>query len=340
MPKNQFVDFKAVKSAVTMEQLLQHYGLIEKFKRSGDSLSGACPIHGGSNQTQFRVSISKNLWNCFSDCKGGGNVLDFIAKMDGVSVHAAALKAVDWFGLNRDAKSSGSETKSHRRNNGAKSESPSKSRQESDATASESTKANPPLKFRLEKLDQNHVYLSERGLTSETIEDFGIGYCSKGMMSERIAIPINDPEGRVVAYAGRWPGEPPEDKTKYKLPPGFRKALELFNIDRAIKEPAHKPLVIVEGFFDAMKLHQLGCRKVVALMGSTMSPTQEETIRRHTDRNSHIIVILDEDEPGRFGRQDIAVRLSQFAYVHVHVFDQKDKQPEDMIAEEVVALLK
>ncbi len=64
-----------------------------------------------------------------------------------------------------------------------------------------------------------------------------------------------------------------------------------------------------------MKLHQLGCRKAVALMGSTMSLTQEETIRKHTDRNSHIIVITDEDEAGKFGRQDIAARLSQFAYV-------------------------
>ena len=47
-------------------------------------------------------------------------------------------------------------------------------------------------------------------------------------------------------------------------------------------------------------------------------------------------VILDEDEPGRFGREDIAARLSQFAYVHVHVFDKPDKQPEGMTAEEVV----
>ena len=338
MPRNPLVDFKAVKAAVSMEQVLDRYGLLDGLKRNGDSLSGPCPIHKGSNPTQFRVSSSKNLWNCFSDCKGGGNVLVFIAKMDGISIHAAAVKAVDWFGLDRDAMSSGSETKSPSQNNGAKPESPAKSQKESDAPVSES-KANPPLKFRLDKLDQNHAYLFERGLTSETIEDFGIGYCSKGMMIGRIAIPINDSEGRVVAYAGRWPGEPPEDKSKYKLPPGFRKALELFNIDRAIREPADTPLVIVEGFFDAMKLHQLGCRKVVALMGSTMSPMQEELIRKHTDRNSPIIVILDEDEAGKFGRHDIAARLSQFAYVHVHVFDKPDMQPEHLTTEELANVL-
>jgi hypothetical protein len=63
MPKSSFVDFKAVKAAITMEQVLQHYGLLDQFKKSGDSLSGPCPIHKGNNPTQFRVSLSKNLWN-------------------------------------------------------------------------------------------------------------------------------------------------------------------------------------------------------------------------------------------------------------------------------------
>src|SRR5258707_5888121 len=103
MSKSSFIDFKAVKAAITMEQLLQHYGLLDQFKRSGDSLSGPCPIHKGSNPTQFRVSVSKNLWNCFSECKGGGNSLDFIARMENLTIHAAAIKAIDWFGLDSEA---------------------------------------------------------------------------------------------------------------------------------------------------------------------------------------------------------------------------------------------
>src|SRR5258708_16165371 len=99
MPKSSFVDFRAVKSAITMEQLLEHYGLLHRFKRSGDSLSGPCPIHRGENPTQFRVSISKNIWNCFSKCNRGGNVLDFISRIEDVSIHAAALKGIEWFGL-------------------------------------------------------------------------------------------------------------------------------------------------------------------------------------------------------------------------------------------------
>src|ERR1700693_1434960 len=109
MPKSSFLDFKAVKAAIKMEQVLEHYGLLDTFKRSGDSLSGPCPIHKGSNPTQFRVSLSKNIWNCFSECKHGGNVLDFIARMENVTIHAAALKAIEWFSLDEEAMSAKSE---------------------------------------------------------------------------------------------------------------------------------------------------------------------------------------------------------------------------------------
>src|SRR5258708_40213204 len=112
MPRSSFVDFKAIKAAITMEQLLHHYGLSDQFKKVGDSLSGPCPIHKGNNPTQFRVSLSKNIWNCFSECKHGGNTLDFIARMENVSIHSAALKAVEWFNLDPGAMSADSEQES------------------------------------------------------------------------------------------------------------------------------------------------------------------------------------------------------------------------------------
>jgi DNA primase len=336
-----YIDFKAVKAAITMEQLLKHYGLFDQFKRSGDNLSGPCPVHKGSNPTQFRVSISKNIWNCFSECKNGGNVLDFIAKMEDVSIHAAALKAIQWFNLDpNEISSDDSDDKAENRVEKSKaSASRTKPKADRVEAAQESNGPNKPLKFRLEKLDRAHPYLTQRGLTTETIVDFGIGYCAKGVMAERIAIPIHNLEGNVVAYAGRFPGEPSGDVPKYKLPQGFKKSLELFNIDRAAKEPTEKPLVIVEGFFDCMKLHQNGYRKVVALMGSSLSPAQEEIIRKATDSKSRIIVMLDEDDAGRTGREDIAGRLAKFAFVKVHTFEQENSQPEELSAEDVTALL-
>ena len=340
MPNAKFVEFKAVKSAITIEQVLAHYNLLEQFTRKGDSLSGPCPIHKGSNPTQFRVSTSKNVWNCFSECKRGGNALDFIARMEDVSIHAAAMKAIEWFGLDP-------ELLTGRKNGHVAANAKETEAEDTDITKPGSGKSaktenaapNKPLKFKLDKLDRNHAYLTERGLSPETIVDFGVGYCAKGMMAGRIAIPIHNLEGEVVAYAGRWPGDPPEETPKYKLPPGFRKSLELFNADRAIKESPEKPLVIVEGFFDCMKLCQAGYRKTVALMGSTMSAGQEELIRKHANKDTRIVVLLDEDEAGKTGREEITGRLAKFCFVRIQAFEKDSMQPDQLSADDVKGIL-
>src|SRR4051812_112286 len=142
MAKSSFFDFKAVKAAVKMEEVLRHYNLLDGFKRTGENLSGPCPIHKGTNPTQFRVSTTKNLWNCFSECKNGGNVLDFIAKMEDVSIHAAALKAIEWFKL--DEKSL---TRSSREQNGDQSEAEKKAPGlEESEKEPEKVEPNKPLK--------------------------------------------------------------------------------------------------------------------------------------------------------------------------------------------------
>src|SRR5580700_8743497 len=151
MPKSKFVDFKAVKSALSMERVLEHYGLLDNFKRSGDSLSGPCPIHKGSNPTQFRVSLSKNVWNCFSECKHGGNTLDFIAKMENVSIHAAAQKAIEWFHLDPDAMSADREQETEQSDEAPKgADAPKPRPARVAAPAKESSTPNKPLKFRLD----------------------------------------------------------------------------------------------------------------------------------------------------------------------------------------------
>lgn len=339
MSKSKFVDFKAVKAAITMEQVLKHYSIYDKFKWSGKQLTSSCPIHKGDSPTQFSVNTDKNVWKCFSpNCKKGGNALDFIVEMEKVSIHAAANKAIEWFHLDIETMSAKSGEEKIGETETVSTPKPAASR---PAVETEKVIPNAPLKFRLDKLEREHPYLiEERGFTLETIVDFGIGYCSKGMMAGRIAIPIHNSEGNVVAYAGRWPGEPPDkDTERYKLPPGFRKSQELFNLDRAIQEPVAKSLIIVEGFFDCIKIHEHGYKKVVALMGSTMSAAQEELIRYHTEFNSRVIVMLDENDAGRAGREDIAVRLSKFCYVRVHEFSVPDAEPEHLTENELADIV-
>ena len=344
-----FVDFKAVKAAVSMLQVLEHYGVADKFKRSGDSLSGPCPIHDGQNVTQFRVSLDKNCWNCFGTCKGGGNVLDFVARKEGVGLRDAALLLCDWFNV-PTGNSPAEQSNNPKREPGAqKPKSPPDGertkhapKRKADAQPDDAEQPNKPLGFALQHLDTAHLYLVSpegRGLNSECIAHFGLGFCDKGSMTGRIVIPIHNAEGQLVAYAGRWPGTPADaDTPRYKLPPGFRKARELFNAHRAFAV-ADEPLVIVEGFFDCIALWQHGIRRVVALMGTSLSALQEGLIARVVKPTSRVILMLDEDNAGRDARVQIAPRLAQYCYVKIHRFEREGAQPDSLTAEEATALL-
>jgi hypothetical protein len=71
----------------------------------------------------------------------------------------------------------------------------------------------------------------------------------------------------------------------------------LFNLHRVLITGA-RAVIVVEGFFDALNVHQAGCRAVVALMGSTLSRPQADVLTRHFDR---VRLMLDGDDAGRQG---------------------------------------
>ena len=351
-----FIDFAAIRAAISMEQVLDHYGLRPHMRsiRNGDGLEGACPIHQGTNKPQFKVSLSKNCWNCFSDCKCGGNVLDLIAKMEQVDIYQAALKANEWFNLRLEQQAQRREERPAA--NASRREAPPpvtvvQAPPNKPPSPPVTTTASPadddpveigcnrPLGFKLENLKTDHSYFEERGLLPETVAEFGLGYCGKGTMSGRVVIPIHNHEGHLVAYVGRWPGEPPEERPKYKLPAGFKKSAEVFNLHRALQEPEDEPLVIVEGFFDVLKLWQLGVKRVVSLMGSSLSDVQEQLLKQATQNGSRIALMFDENEAGRKGREQALLRLARFAYVQVIMFPTEDMEPEHLTVEDIATYL-
>ena len=346
----QHVDFKVVKAAVSILQVLERYGVADKFKRSGDSLSGPCPIHDGQNKTQFRVSEDKNCWRCFGYCNRGGGVLDFVAQKENVGLREAALLLCEWFDVPMGNSPAAQSNKPKREPGAQKPKTSPEDEQtkpapkrKADAQQDDADQPNKPLGFALQHLDPEHPYLGSpegRGLSPECIAHFGLGFCDKGSMTGRVVIPIHNAESQLVAYAGRWPGTPPDSETpRYKLPPGFRKARELFNAHRAFAV-ADAPMVIVEGFFDCIALSQHGIRRVVALMGTSLSAHQEELIARVVKPTSRIILMLDEDNAGREARVQIAHRLAQHCYVKIHRFEREGAQPDSLTAEEAAALLK
>ena len=126
-----------------------------------------------------------------------------------------------------------------------------------------------------------------------------------------------DVAGELVAYAGRAVTEElAREKGKYRLPTGFSKAHVVFNLHRA-REHADDGLVVVEGFFDAMKVHQVGFPNVVALMGSTLSERQEELLCESTDR---LVLLFDGDEAGTTCLREFYRRVRRRVYLReVHL---------------------
>ena len=117
-------------------------------------------------------------------------------------------------------------------------------------------------------------------------------YHGNGFLAGRCVIPIRDEKSQLVAYAGRAVNR---EEPKYRFPAGFRKSQVLFNLDRAMQTGGNH-VIVVEGFFDALKVHQAGFPAVVALMGASFSQRQSELLVSHF---ASVTLMLDGDEPGR-----------------------------------------
>jgi len=190
---------------------------------------------------------------------------------------------------------------------------------------------NPPLGFTLE-LDRRHPYLARRGIEPATADHLGVGYFrGPGLMSGRIAIPIHDAAGRLVAYCGRaLDGVEP----RYRFPPGFRKSELLFHGHRA-RTAGSGQVIVVEGFFDCMRVYQAGFSCVVALMGARLSPAQRSLVAAQF---SELVLLLDGDRTGRAATAQIASDLRPACWV-TEVLLPPDLHPDQMTADEIRRVL-
>jgi DNA primase len=191
---------------------------------------------------------------------------------------------------------------------------------------------NRPLGFALQGIDTRHPYLAKRGISPATTRLFGVGmYRGTGFLAGRCVIPIRDEKSQLVAYVGRAVnGEEP----KYLFPAGFRKSQVLFNLDRAIATDSHN-VIVVEGFFDALKVHQAGHPTVVALMGSSFSQRQSELLLNHF---ASATLMLDGDETGRRAAEFIVQQL--FAKLTINKVELPNHiQPDQLSSAEINLLV-
>jgi len=312
---NDWVSFSEIKNRVTLERVLRSYQ-VDWLQRSGPGqYRGHCPIHRGQGAEAFHVNVGRGVFHCFA-CGAGGNVLDFVAAMEDCSIREAALRLQsthgDGLGGNAPWVAAGSS--------------------ETRKLVTKKREVNPPLRFSL-RLDPVHPYLAERGIDRATASYFGVGYFrGRGLMSGRIAIPIRDHEGRLVAYCGRaLDGAAP----RYQFPAGFQKSQVLFNHHRA-RAIGDDQVIVVEGFFDCMRVHQAGFGCVVALMGARLSGIQKSLL---IDQYRKVILMLDGDPTGRSATTQIANDLAPAISV-AELLLAPGVQPDQMTYEQIQQVLR
>jgi DNA primase len=332
-----WIDFKALRSKLDFEQVLRHYGV--EVKRKGNQHQGFCPLpnhQGKKNSPSFSANLERGIFQCFG-CGAKGNVLEFAAMMekadpkDGAALHKVAAELQKRF--RPEIGDVSTETKK------AVAKKPEKPEPESGLPVV----VNAPLDFELKGLDAEHPYLLSRGFTPETIKHFGLGFCSRGMLKDRIAIPLHDVAGALVGYSGRvvddasisennpryrFPGKRERDGTVYE----FRKTLFLYNGFR-LKAPVDD-LIVVEGFTGVWWLNQNGLPSVVATMGADCSEKQAELIMSLVKPNGRVWIVPDGDKAGERHAQTLLSLISPHRFMRwVKMAD--GKQPTDLLAEQL-----
>lgn len=291
------IDFTALKERAQFDLILRRYGLAQRTTRQQYFIR--CPFHREENPS-CRIDEARNRFRCFG-CGARGSILDFVALVDGCTIReAATIIAADCSLENDYIADRSAPTVENRSSNG---------RMLTDARQRQETKPNMPLGFTL-KLDPSHPYLVERGLRPEVIEHFGLGFCDRGVMRGRIAIPIHDERGNLIAYAGRWAADiVPKNRPRYLLPRDFRKQLVLYNLNR-VRGAA--TLTIVESYWSVFRLFALGAA-AISLMGRELSEAHIALLRDADVKR--LCVMLDGDIPGRTATAKIVPELARHFFI-------------------------
>jgi len=358
-----WIDFKALKAQLKILDVLNHYGV--QLKVRGEQASGFCPLpgHADSKSPSFSAHLGRNCFQCFG-CSRHGSAIDLELFLRGLdpsdtkAVRKVALELVERHGLILG----GAEPQTGRPSQRSSKQQPNRRRSTQRAEpiasidsvdqAKLSPRAithddvddepdaivNPPLGFVLQHLDSAHPYLLNRGFTAATIERFGLGFCGKGMLKDRVAIPLHNPEAELVGYAGRAVDDQAisAEHSKYLFPGKrekegrtveFRKSRLLYNAHRIVAPVTS--LVIVEGFPSVWWLWQNGFPNVVALMGSSASAWQVQQIATLTADQGKLLVFTDGDEAGVHLARELIPQLAARRWT-TWVKLLPDEQPTDV----------
>ena len=292
----------------------------------GGSLKGLCPFHDEKSPS-FHVTPSRGFYFCFG-CQSGGDVLNFLMQIDGLSFAEAVERLADKYGvqLQRD-EGEGREERP---------KGPARSRLvEANRLAQQ---------FYAEHLATSDAlagrqFLTERGFDQEAAQAFGVGFAPRdgdallrhlrqqgfsqdelvaaGLVAVgrsaydrfrgRLLWPIRDPTGDTIGFGARRIFHDDTIEAKYLNTPEtplYKKSQVLYGLDLARREIARtSQAVVVEGYTDVMACHLAGVRTAVATCGTAFGDEHARMLRRflhdHEEFRGEVIFTFDGDAAGQ-----------------------------------------
>ena len=308
-----------------------------RLKKSGQNFSGLCPFHSEKTPS-FAVHPVKQIYHCFG-CGVGGDVFKFVMEMEKISFPEAIRAVAEKCGI--AVPQARERSPEERRENQQRT---SLVEMHREAAAFFAQQLNGTPEGRAAK-----AYLLDRGLDSEAMARFGIGFAPSGgeallrvmkqkhpekvlevsglfsrdqserlydRFRRRVMFPIANESGKIVAFGGRALGD---DLPKYLNSPEtpiYSKSNILYHLDRAKESLRQRDFaVLVEGYMDAIAVALAGVSNVVASCGTSLTEPQVKLLNRFTRR---IIVNYDPDTAGQAATdRSLSILLEQGVEVRV-----------------------
>ena len=308
-----------------------------RLKKSGQNFSGLCPFHSEKTPS-FAVHPVKQIYHCFG-CGVGGDVFKFVMEMEKISFPESIRAVAEKCGI--AVPQSRERSPEERRENQQRT---SLVEMHREAAAFFAQQLNSTPEGRAAK-----AYLLDRGLDSEAMARFGIGFAPSGgdgllrLMKQkhpekvlevsglfsrdqsgrlydrfrrRVMFPIANESGKIVAFGGRALGD---DLPKYLNSPEtpiYSKSNVLYHLDRAKESLRQRDFaILVEGYMDAIAVALAGVSNVVASCGTSLTEQQVKLLNRFTRR---IVVNYDPDTAGQAATErSLSILLEQGVEVRV-----------------------
>jgi len=282
-----------------------------ELKRTGADFRAPCPFHGGTHRN-FAVIPRKGMYYCFV-CHEGGDVFTFFMKKLGMDYPTAVREVARRVGIAIPER-------------GPTGPDPREPLYEAVAAAADwfarQLRDSPEGQLARD-------YLASRHLELEVVLPLGLGYAPRskafldamnglgvrdavlleaGLLIKRddgtllprfrgrLLFPIHDLRARVVAFGGRILGEGEPKYLNSPDSPVFHKGKLLYNLPVA-KHAMRKAerAILVEGYFDVLRLSLAGIEEVVAPLGTGLTPEQAQLLQRHAP---HVTLLYDSDDAG------------------------------------------